>query len=93
MNHLYSYTCTRIGKKKDAEHAAAARALDCLSYREGGGSKSYGLCEEDPYMEDDECKFKVPSSVPSEFHDWLENNVVTQIEARPLGMEVDEEKE
>jgi len=39
-------------KKMQAEHAAAARALDCLSFREGGGVKasmSYGICREDPY--------------------------------------------
>lgn len=67
------------GKKKDAEHAAAARALDCLSYREGNGilSMSYGLCKEDPYLEDDESKFRVPSSAPSDLFDWLEKPVVT----------------
>lgn len=43
-------------KKKDAEHAAAARALDCLSFRDGGGvlSMCYGLCEEDPYLDEPE---------------------------------------
>jgi len=61
-------------KKKDAEHAAAARALDCLSYRAGGNitDNSYGLCEEEPYL-DFEQSFYVPSSVPLNFHEWLES--------------------
>mmetsp|Transcript_10769 Transcript_10769/g.13616 ORF Transcript_10769/g.13616 Transcript_10769/m.13616 type:complete len:299 (+) Transcript_10769:59-955(+) len=74
-------------KKKDAEHAAAARALDCLSFRDGGGVSSmcYGLCREDPYldeqgeMDDDDDdgntevvkKFAIPSSVPPTVFDWL----------------------
>jgi len=39
-------------KKLLAEHSAAARALDCLSFREGDGSdgSSYYLCMENPYM-------------------------------------------
>lgn len=63
-------------KKKDSEHAAAARALDCLSFREGEGvlSMCYGLCDEVPYLEGDETKFVLPSSVPSEFYDWLEKD-------------------
>ncbi len=78
-------------KKKDAEHAAAARALDCLSFREGGGISSmcYGLCEEDPYLDeleetdgkddDDDGdaelikKFVVPSSAPPTVVDWQFN--------------------
>lgn len=39
-------------KKSLAEHSAAARALDCLSFREGDGipSMSYGLCIDEPYI-------------------------------------------
>lgn len=39
-------------KKSLAEHSAAARALDCLSFREGDGidTMSYGLCIDKPYM-------------------------------------------
>lgn len=41
-------------KKVSAEHSAAARALDCLSFRENNPngllSMSYGLCDDDPYM-------------------------------------------
>eukprot|EP00979_Chaetoceros_neogracilis_P017772 scaffold10272_cov276-Chaetoceros_neogracile.AAC.6 len=57
-------------KKKEAEHAAAARALDCLSYREGMGqlNMSYGLCEEDPYMKD-EYQVHMPCSAPDEVSD------------------------
>jgi len=57
-------------KKKDAEHAAAARALDCFSYRDGNGVKSmsYGLCSEDPYLEN-EFKFIAPSSSPDAIND------------------------
>ena len=40
------------GKKSLAEHSAAARALDCLSFREGDGisTMSYGLCIDKPYI-------------------------------------------
>ena len=61
-----------------------------MSYREGEGSKSYGLCKEAPYLEEDEYKFRVPSSVPSNFYDWLDNEI-PQKEAKPIEMEVDEE--
>ncbi len=42
-------------------------------------------------MEDDDCKFVVPSTIPSDFYDWLENNI-NQKQAKPLEiMEVDKE--
>ena len=78
---LHTYTLTHYtltGKKKDAEHAAAARALDCLSFREGNGIKTmcFGLCKEDPYLlDDEESKFVIPSSTPAEFFDWLEKPI------------------
>ena len=80
------------GRKKDAEHAAAARALDCLSYREGSGimSMSYGLCEEDPYLEDAETKFVIPSSAPPEFFDWLE---ISPQETKPIAMNIDKNED
>lgn len=59
-------------KKKDAENAAAARALDCFSYREGNGKKSmsYGLCAEPPYLEN-EIEFMVPIGAPDQVFDEI----------------------
>ena len=85
-----------IGKKKDAEHAAAARALDCLSFREGEGIRSmcYGLCKEEPYLDgDDESKFVVPSSMPSTFFDWLENGMDIEVVKEEQPQKQNEENE
>jgi len=78
-------------KKKEAEHAAAARALDCLSYREGMGKRNmcYGLCDENPYMKDT-FEFHMPISAPDE----VEDEVMTQPiditnKARDLSMDED----
>jgi len=62
-------------KKKEAEHAAAARALDCLSYREGMDQRNmcYGLCKEGPYSKG-ECDILIPISAPDE----VEDKVMTQ---------------
>jgi len=53
-------------KKSLAEHAAAARALDCLSFREGNGvpSMSFCICIEKPYMMACEAP-PISSSAPS----------------------------
>mmetsp|Transcript_16688 Transcript_16688/g.24992 ORF Transcript_16688/g.24992 Transcript_16688/m.24992 type:complete len:255 (-) Transcript_16688:42-806(-) len=62
-------------KKKEAEHAAAARALDCLSYREGMNQRNmcYNLCQEHPYKKG-EGDILLPISVPDE----VEDKVMTQ---------------
>jgi hypothetical protein len=54
-----------LDKKQHAQHAAAARALDCLSYREGKGvrSMSYGLCDDDPYLSKEDAP-SLPTSAP-----------------------------
>merc|ERR1711934_430438 len=43
---------TFLGKKKTAEHAVAARELDCLSFREDGGLESmcYAICLDKSYL-------------------------------------------
>jgi len=52
-------------ERQQAKHAAAARELDCLSYREGEGirSMSYGLCKEDPYWSTEDSP-GLPQSAP-----------------------------
>ena len=59
-------------KKKEAMNAAAARALDCLTYRDGNGdiAMSYGLCKEDPYLID-EHNFLIPLSAPESVSDHI----------------------
>lgn len=51
-------------KKKYAQHAAAARVLDCYSYRENecNISMSYKLCQEEPYSANE--SMPIPSSAP-----------------------------
>lgn len=49
-------------QKKSAEHAAAARALDCFSFRDIG---CYNLCKEEPYLKDDS-KARIPISAGTE---------------------------
>mmetsp|Transcript_6262 Transcript_6262/g.11840 ORF Transcript_6262/g.11840 Transcript_6262/m.11840 type:complete len:243 (+) Transcript_6262:94-822(+) len=73
-------------KKKDAENAAAARALDCFSYREGEGDmkKSYGLCTEPPYLEDASI-CGIPISAPDQVYD----EVMTQ----PVNRKIKEDHE
>jgi len=81
-------------KKISAEHAAAARALDCLSFRVGGGipSRSYDLCIEEPYMTACEAPL-LSTSAPSHlyFHlqDGIENATnTTTIEDVPIKEEI-----
>lgn len=58
--------CYLIDKKQHAQHAAAARALDCLSFREGKGvdTMAYGLCKEEPYLSKEDAP-PLPSSTPT----------------------------
>ncbi len=67
-------------QKNHAEHAAAARALDCYSFREGGGLKhmSYNLCTEDPYLANaDQLKMKLPVSAPESL---FTDDIMIQVE-------------
>lgn len=67
-----------FSKKKDAEHAAAANALDCLSFREDG--KCYNLCEDAPYRENDR-SLVLPSSAPRDeiFSDVVMTEAVANV--------------
>ena len=58
--HIYMYV---TAKKVNAEHAAAGRALDCLSYRETNGEESYSYCFDEPYMGPESAPH-LPSSTP-----------------------------
>ena len=50
------YICMTKGTKKEAEHAAAARALDCMRLRRLGigNDIEHRLCLESPYNDVDE---------------------------------------
>ena len=37
--------------KANARHAAAARAVDCISFRTTDGEETYGMCVDQPYMD------------------------------------------
>jgi len=51
-------------QKKSAEHAAAARALDCFSFRE---TECYNYCKEEPYLKDESsARVRIPISVGTE---------------------------
>lgn len=86
-------------KKRDAEYAAAARALDSLTYREGNGQKhmSYGLCEEGPYLVDDDIdrKFLIPESAPEDIEDEVMVPVHLQLKecGEESGMDVEVEED
>jgi hypothetical protein len=79
-------------KKKDAENAAAARALDCFSYREGNGDtrKSYGLCTEPPYLEH-ENTCMIPMSAPDQVYDEVMTRPVIRESKKDLEMDEDTE--
>lgn len=75
-------------KKMKAEHAAAARALDCLSYREGNGNivKCYSLCEEKPYLDPTEAPL-LPSSIPDTLYNEVMKNNSASAEATETSTE------
>lgn len=79
-------------KKKDAENAAAARALDCFSYREGEGDKkkSYGLCAEPPYLEHEKICM-IPISAPDQVYDEVMTRPVNRKIKQDPGMDEDTE--
>ena len=63
---VYTWPRPLVDKKQHAQHAAAARALDCLSYREGKGVRTmaYGLCDDEPYMSKEDAS-PLPSCAPT----------------------------
>ena len=80
-------------RKKDAEHAAAARALDCLRLRESDPSLHPQLCSETPYLNPDEAPL-LPLRFQPELEAWLSEEpvpVVSHRRVRPLPMETEAE--
>ena len=79
-------------RKKDAENAAAARALDCFSYREGRGEKrmSYGLCLEPPYLEE-EYLIQIPAGAPDQAYDEVMTRPCHSKETKDIVMDEDTE--
>ena len=80
-------------KKKDAEHAAAARALDCIRLRESGSSLLPRLCSDDPYTS----AIDAPS-LPLRFQLDIETltsespvPIVSNRKLRPIPMETEDE--
>ena len=80
-------------RKKDAEHAAAARALDCIRLRESDPSLHPKLCTEIPYLDMDEAPL-----LPLRFQPELETllsekpiHVVLNRRVMPLPMETEAE--
>jgi len=80
-------------RKKDAEHAAAARALDCIRLRDSDPSLYPKLCSETPYLDMDEAPL-----LPLRFQPELETllsekpiHVVLNRRVMPLPMETEAE--
>ena len=49
--------------KANARHSAAARALDCISFRSTNGEETYGMCIDQPYLDPADAP-SLPRSAP-----------------------------
>ena len=80
-------------KKKDAEHAAAARALDCMRFRESDPASFTRLCSDNPYSNAGDAP-----PLPLRFQLEIETvasetplPIISNRKVRPLPMETEEE--
>ena len=80
-------------KKKDAEHAAAARALDCIRFRESDSALLPRLCSDDPYSSAVDAP-PLPLRFQLEIEALVSETpvpIISHRKVRPLPMETEEE--
>ena len=81
------------GKKKDAEHAAAAKALDCIRFRESDSSLLPRLCSDNPYSNAADAP-PLPLRFQLEIETLTSETpvaIISNLKVRPLPMETEEE--